>query len=72
MRLATAEINLTALSHNLKKVREFAPNSKTMAVLKANAYGHGLVQIAQNLNEADAFSIASLRITTPKLGYINP
>ena len=60
MRLATAEINLTALSHNLKKVREFAPNSKTMAVLKANAYGHGLVQIAQNLNEADAFAVARI------------
>ena len=58
MRLATAEINLTALSHNLKKVREFAPNSKVMAVLKANAYGHGLVQIAQSLNEADAFAVA--------------
>lgn len=60
MRLATAEINLTALSHNLKKVREFAPNSKTMAVLKANAYGHGLVQIAQSLNEADAFAVARI------------
>lgn len=58
MRLATAEINLTALSHNLKKVNEFAPKSKTMAVLKANAYGHGLVQIAQSLNEADAFAVA--------------
>ncbi|SFD08076.1 alanine racemase [Pseudoalteromonas denitrificans] len=58
MRLATAEINLTALTHNLKKVRDFASNSKIMAVLKANAYGHGLVQIAQSLNEADAFAVA--------------
>ena len=31
-----------------------------MAVLKANAYGHGLVQIAQNLNEADAFAVARI------------
>ena len=60
MRLATAEINLTALEHNLAQVKRFAPNSKVMAVLKANAYGHGLVTIAQHLNEADAFAVARI------------
>ena len=60
MLLATAEINLTALAHNLAKVKHFAPNSKIMAVLKANAYGHGLVKIAQHLNEADAFAVARI------------
>ena len=60
MRLATAEINLTALAHNLAQVKGFAPNSKVMAVLKANAYGHGLVTIAQHLNNADAFAVARI------------
>ena len=60
MRLATAEINLAALAHNLAQVKYFAPNSKVMAVLKANAYGHGLVTIAQHLNNADAFAVARI------------
>ncbi|MBB1372224.1 MULTISPECIES: alanine racemase [Pseudoalteromonas] len=60
MRLAIAEINLTALAHNLAQVKSFAPNSKVMAVLKANAYGHGLVTIAQHLNDADAFAVARI------------
>lgn len=46
MRLAIAEINLKALANNLAQVKHFAPNCKVMAVLKANAYGHGLVKIA--------------------------
>ena len=60
MRLAIAEINLQALAHNLAQVRQFAPHSKIMAVLKANAYGHGLVKIAQHLNAADAFAVARI------------
>ncbi|CAM4029217.1 MULTISPECIES: alanine racemase [Pseudoalteromonas] len=60
MRLAIAEINLQALAHNLAQVRQFAPDSKIMAVLKANAYGHGLVKIAQHLNAADAFAVARI------------
>ncbi|MCQ8878946.1 alanine racemase [Pseudoalteromonas shioyasakiensis] len=60
MRLAVAQINLTNLAHNLAQVKRFAPNSKVMAVLKANAYGHGLVKIAQHLNNADAFAVARI------------
>jgi alanine racemase len=60
MRLAIAEINLSALAHNLAQVKLFAPKSKIMAVLKANAYGHGLVKIAQHLNSADAFAVARI------------
>jgi alanine racemase len=60
MRLATAEINLTALAHNLARIKQIAPNSKVMAVLKANAYGHGLVTIAQHLQGADAFAVARI------------
>ena len=60
MRLATAEINLTALQHNLMRIKEMAPRSRVMAVLKANAYGHGLVTIAQHLQAADAFAVARI------------
>ncbi len=60
MRLASAEIDLSALQYNLDKVREFAPQSKVMAVLKANAYGHGLVEIAKALHQADAFAVARI------------
>ena len=60
MRLAVAQINLSNLAHNLAQVKRFAPNSKVMAVLKANAYGHGLVKIAQHLNDADAFAVARI------------
>lgn len=60
MRLAVAKINLEALAHNLAQVKQFAPHAKVMAVLKANAYGHGLVKIAQHLNEADAFAVARI------------
>lgn len=39
---------------------ELAPDSRHVAVVKANAYGHGLVEIARELNEADAFAVARL------------
>ena len=60
MRLACAEINLSALKNNLTQVKKIAQNVKVMAVLKANAYGHGLVKIAQNLSQADAFAVARI------------
>lgn len=60
MRLACAEINLTALNRNLTRVKQLAPNARIMAVLKANAYGHGLVTIAQQLADADAFAVARI------------
>jgi len=53
-----ASINLSAVKHNLAKVRQFAPNSKVMAVIKANAYGHGLVRISEALGEAEALAVA--------------
>ncbi len=55
---AYAVLDLSALRHNLKRVRQCAPNSKVMAVIKANAYGHGLIRIANALNDADGFAVA--------------
>lgn len=49
------EVNLDALTHNLKQVRSsLDPQSKLLAVVKANAYGHGLVEAAQAFREAGA------------------
>lgn len=59
-RRPVAQINLAALQHNLRKVRELAPASQVLAVLKANAYGHGLVRVAQALTDADAFAVARI------------
>lgn len=55
----TAEIDLHALAHNLNIVRKNAPGAKILAMVKANAYGHGLVLCANNLN-ADFLGIASI------------
>ncbi|MBT8422927.1 MAG: alanine racemase, partial [Gammaproteobacteria bacterium] len=60
MRPAQARIDLKALQHNFNRVRTAAPNSKVMAVVKANAYGHGLVPVAQALNCADALAVVCL------------
>lgn len=55
---AYAVLNLQALQHNLSRVRSYAPQAKIMAVIKANAYGHGLLRIAEALPDVDAFAVA--------------
>ena len=57
-RRANITINSDALSHNLKRVRAFAPNSKVMAVIKADAYGHGMLAVAEHLVDAELFAVA--------------
>ena len=48
-----ATIDLAALEHNFVRVKQLAPHSKVLAVLKANAYGHGMLPVAQALKQAD-------------------
>ena len=55
-----AVVDTAALRHNLTRVREIAPNSRVLAVLKANAYGHGMVAVASALAGADGFAVARL------------
>ncbi len=55
---ARALIRLGALEHNLNVIRAAAPGSKVMAVIKANAYGHGMVPVARHLSKVDAFAVA--------------
>jgi alanine racemase len=59
-RLIRAVIEPSALRHNLSTIRERARRARVMAVVKANAYGHGLVPTALSLPEADAFAVARL------------
>lgn len=56
---ARALIDLSALRHNLAVVRQLCPNSRVMAMVKANAYGHGLLPVARAL-DADGFAVARL------------
>lgn len=54
----SALIDLSALRHNLQCAREAAPDSRVIAVIKANAYGHGMLRAAGALESADAFAVA--------------
>lgn len=56
--MVSATVDSAALRHNLEIVRRWAPMSRVMAVIKANAYGHGLVAVARALESADAFAVA--------------
>jgi alanine racemase len=58
--LVSATIDTGALRHNLQVIRRLAPKSRVMAVIKANAYGHGLVAVAKALEAADAFAVARI------------
>ena len=55
-----ATIRLSALRHNLALARRHAPKSRIWAVVKANAYGHGLVRTAQALADADGYALLDL------------
>ncbi len=55
-----ATINTAALRHNFQRVRQYAPASRVLAVVKADAYGHGLATVAEALEGADAFAVGTL------------
>lgn len=59
-RPTSATIHTDALRHNLGQVRQRAPHSRVMAVVKADGYGHGLERVARALGGADAFGVAAL------------
>ena len=60
MKIAVAEINIGALLYNVEVVRKLAPTSKILAMIKANAYGHGYLEVAESLTNVDAFGVARL------------
>lgn len=61
MKAATAVIDRRALRHNLQQVHRLAPQSRIIAVVKANAYGHGLLETAHAiLQYADCYGVARI------------
>ena len=56
----TAHIDLAALRANFATVRRLCPRSRIMAMVKADAYGHGLLPVAQALAAADGLAVARL------------
>lgn len=59
-RNVVATVSQAALHHNFQQIRQRAPKSKIMAMVKANAYGHGLTTVASVLRKADALGVASI------------
>lgn len=55
-----ASIDVSALRQNLQIVRRAAPTSRLWAVVKANAYGHGLSRVWNALSGADGFAMLNL------------
>ena len=55
-----AQVNLSALRANLRKARERAANAQVLAVVKADAYGHGLARVLPALSEADGLALLEL------------
>jgi alanine racemase len=56
----SATISLSALRHNLAVARRHAPRSRVLAVIKADAYGHGALRAARALSDADGFALLEL------------
>ncbi len=70
----SAVIHTAALANNLSVVRRLAPQSKTWAVVKANAYGHGLAHIFAGLRSTDGFGLLDFEdaIKLRELGWAGP
>lgn len=69
-----AYFDLSALKHNLGVARQFAGSARIMAVIKANAYGHGLLRAARSLAAADGFALLELddAVRLRDAGYRQP
>ena len=55
-----ATIHTGALAHNLARARSAAPDARIWAIVKANAYGHGIEQAFEGLRSADGFAVLDL------------
>lgn len=81
MDLLTARIDLTAIAHNTRRLKAMVGDARLMAVVKADGYNHGAVEVARVMldNGADALGVATLAeagelraagITAPLLAWI--
>lgn len=73
-RSARAIIDTAALRHNLARCRDVAPNSLAMAVIKANAYGHNMLKVAETLSHANGFAVSCLSeaLELRQAGFLHP
>ena len=55
-----AIVHSDALRNNLARARHAAPDAKVWAVVKANAYGHGIERVFEDLRGADGFALLDL------------
>ncbi|MCQ8104858.1 alanine racemase [Methylomonas sp. SURF-2] len=71
---AYVHLDLDAVRHNLAQVKRYAPNNKVMAVIKANAYGHGITRVAKALEQADGLAVARVDegVRLRKAGFSQP
>ena len=69
-----ALIHTGALAHNLARARQAAPDARVWAVVKANAYGHGIERAYAGLRGADGFALLDLdeAATLRRVGWRGP
>jgi alanine racemase len=69
-----AEISQSALQHNYALAKSTAPDAKAFAVVKANAYGHGVSRVVRALKDADGFATLEIdsAIQLRKMGITAP
>jgi len=69
-----ALVHADALTHNLSRARAAAPDARVWAVVKANAYGHGIARVFDALRGADGFALLDLAeaATLRELGWRGP
>ncbi|NUF27253.1 alanine racemase [Gilliamella bombicola] len=61
MSIAVIEVSRQSVIHNVEYLKKIAPNSQLVAVIKANAYSHGIEEIAQLLaDKVDYFGVSRL------------
>lgn len=73
-RQAVVHIDTTALRHNLSQAAAYAPSAKILAMVKANAYGHGVANCLPALSQADGLGVASFTeaMELRELGWHKP
>ncbi len=70
----SAVVHTAALANNLAVARRCAPNSKIWAIVKANAYGHGLARAFPGLRSTDGFGLLDLdeAVRLREFGWAGP
>lgn len=57
--MRTITIKPQAITHNLNQIKKLAPHTKILAMVKANAYGHGIAAVLPALQQADGIGLAT-------------